>query len=126
MQNFHTRLVFYNLSDAARFRFIISDFCRGAKTAIICYDVTIWESFFKDVPYWLQIVRQQNGPDLQIILLGYNFDSTAEHQITLEIADRFAHEWGCIQNIMVSSRLGYNIDETVQAVAEWSLRATPL
>ncbi len=123
--NLHARLIFYNLTNENRFRFILPDFCRGAKAAIICYDVTNEQSFYKDVPYWLQIVRERNGPNLQIFLLGYNFDrNVAEHQITLEVANRFAHEWGCNQNIMVSTHLGYNMEETIQAVAEWSLRAT--
>ncbi len=121
----HTRLVFYNLSDAKRFQFIVPDFCRGAKAAIICYDVTNKQTFFEDVPYWLQVVRQRNGPGLQVFLLGYNFEKNpAEHQITAEVADRYVREWECTQNIMVSSQSGYNMDETVQAVAEWSLRAT--
>ncbi len=124
IRNIHTRLIFYNLSDAVRFRFILPDFCRGAKAAIICYDITDEKTFFVDVPYWLKLVRQRNGPGLQVFLLGYNFKKTSEQQITSEIANRYAQEWGCTQNIMISSHLGYNIDETVQAVAEWSLRTT--
>ncbi len=121
----HTRLVFYNLADANRFRFIIPDFCRGSKAAIICYDVTDKRTFFEEIPVWLQIVRQRNSPNLQVFLLGYNFDKDpVEHEVTQDIADHFAHEWGCNQNIMISSHPRYNIDETVQAVAEWSLRAT--
>ena len=122
--NVHTRLIFYNLSDAERFRFIIPDFCRGSKAAIICYDVTDRRTFFEEVPKWLQIVRRHNDPSLQVFLLGYNWDAV-EHQIDQETADQHAREWGCTQNIMISALLGYNIEETVQVVAEGALRATP-
>ena len=115
----HTRLIFYNLTNDPRFRFLMPEFCRGAKAAIICYDVTDHHSFFEDVPLWLQIVRQENRTNLQVFLLGYNYNRPpAEHEITVESAENYAREWGCTQNIMLPLNPGRNVEEIILHIVE--------
>ncbi|MFX1259268.1 MAG: Rab family GTPase [Promethearchaeota archaeon] len=54
------------------FQCLYPSFCQGAKGALLCFDVTNYNSFI-DLHYWIEIIRN-NSKNIPIILIGTKID----------------------------------------------------
>ncbi|HMF31699.1 MAG TPA: Rab family GTPase [Candidatus Lokiarchaeia archaeon] len=114
------RLLLCNFSGNERFRYILADYSLGSAGALICYDVTEIATF-NEIPKLVALVREKNE-QIPICLVGCKFDrDPAEHQVTKEMADRLTEELNCVDNFMTSAQTGFNVEEVLQAIAEWLL-----
>jgi GTPase SAR1 family protein len=102
---------------------MIPDYCRGASAAFICYDITRFPTF-EEIPHWIATVRNAIG-EIPIFLLGCNYEQEMRfHEVSDELAENFARETMCVRNIMVSSRNGMNMEESMHSLAEYLIEHT--
>jgi small GTP-binding protein len=66
------KFMIWDLKAQERFRFMYPSFCRGACAALLCYDITDYDSFaaLKD---WVKIITRHVG-DIPILLIGTKKD----------------------------------------------------
>ena len=66
------KFMIWDLKAQERFRFMYPSFCRGACAALLCYDITDYNSFsaLKD---WVRIIKRHVG-DIPILLIGTKQD----------------------------------------------------
>lgn len=110
------KMQLWDFAGEKRFRFILSDYCKGASGAIVAYDITDYETFTQ-IPEWLKIIRSAAGL-IPTILVGTKFDLD-NHEIDLETADKYAEDSKCIMNVWCSSKLDVNIEPIFSALAKW-------
>lgn len=67
------------------FQFLYPSFCKGAKGALLFFNVTDYNSF-KELSFWISIIRQIAG-NIPIILIGINIDVGNREVLENEIND---------------------------------------
>ena len=110
------RLQLWDFAGEERFRFLLPEYARGASGALLCYDITDYDTFAQ-IPEWLRIVRGSAGM-IPIILVGTKYD-LPNHEVELDTADEYAEAAKCIQNVWCSSKLNVNVEEIFDALAKW-------
>ena len=55
---------------------------------------------------------------IPIILLGNKYD-LPNHEVDQETADSYAEQAKCVQNVLTSSKLNLNVEESFEAMAKW-------
>lgn len=100
-----------------RFEAISKLYYRGAKAALVCFDLTNRSSFEK-VKFWVDELRE-NAPECLIFLAGTKAD-LVEAGIPREASDqeltKVCEESGAIAVKLTSSKTGANISELFDAV----------
>jgi small GTP-binding protein len=110
------RLQLWDFAGEERFRYMLSDYCRGASGAILCYDVTDYATF-EHIKEWLELVRKQipKGP---VVLVGNKYD-LEKHEVEDSVAEEYAKSANCIGNAMCSAKLDLNVNDVFSALAKW-------
>lgn len=108
----------WDFAGEKRFRFILGEYCRGASGALVCFDITDYETF-RQIPEWLQIIKD-NVPDIPVLLVGTKYD-LGKHQVPYDIADTYAKDAGCVGVAFTSSKTGDNVAETFESIGKWML-----
>lgn len=76
MFKIHDKIIKINIWDTAgqeRFKSITSAYYKGAKAAIIVYDITN-EKSFKNVDVWFKEIKDSTKQDINVILIGNKSD----------------------------------------------------
>ena len=110
------KMQLWDFAGEERFRFVLGDYCKGASGAIVCYDITDYETF-QQIPEWLRIIRTAAGM-VPIVLVGTKFDLPGR-EIDLPTADKYADDAKLIMNVWCSSKQEINIEPIFSAVAKW-------
>ncbi len=110
------KMQLWDFAGEKRFRFILPDYCKGTSGALVCYDITDYETFTQ-IPEWLKIIRTTAGM-VPVILVGTKYD-LEPHEIELDTADQYATDSKCIMNVWCSSKLDVNIEAIFAAMAKW-------
>uniref|UniRef100_A0A6A7GAK5 Ras-related protein Rab-24-like n=1 Tax=Hirondellea gigas TaxID=1518452 RepID=A0A6A7GAK5_9CRUS len=105
-------LAIWDTAGEERFDALTSFYCRGSRCAIICYDLTNWNSF-ANLERWVKKVKDV-APDCAIVFAGNKLDIIEEdptkRAVELEEAQRFASSMDA--NIVeVSAKTGQNIPQ---------------
>ncbi len=82
----------WDFATGGRFRWLLSDYCIGASGALVCFDVTDYETF-EHVPGWIDIIRKQ-APTIPIILVGTGCEKP-NHEVDYPVARQYAIDAGC-------------------------------
>ena len=83
MFKIHDKIIKINIWDTAgqeRFKSITSAYYKGAKAAIIVYDITN-ESSFKNVDVWYKEIKDSTKQDINVILIGNKSDLEDDRKI---------------------------------------------
>jgi len=112
----HVKMQLWDFAGEERFRFVLGDYCKGASGAIVCYDITDYETF-QQIPEWLRIIRTSAGM-VPIVLVGTKYDLPG-HEVDLPTADKYADDAKLIMNVWCSSKQEINIEPIFSAIAKW-------
>ena len=82
-------------------------YLRGAKVALIGYDISNSESFDKAV-YWVQRTRELGTPDLVRVLVACKCDLEDRRAIAADKAEAFAAQHGCL-HVQTSAEADLNV-----------------
>lgn len=83
---------------------------RGAKVALIFYDVTSRDSFEGKVEEWVKDVRSKASDDVNIIIVGNKIDKSGERKVSTEEGWLCAEKFG-LPFFEVSAKDGICVDE---------------
>ena len=110
------RLQIWDFAGEERFRFLLGDYCRGSSGAFVCYDITDYATF-EQIPEWLMIIRKNAGM-IPIVLIGNKYD-LPNHEVELEVADKYAQDAKCLMNVWCSAKIDLNVNPMFIAMAKW-------
>lgn len=123
--NFYTKLIesngnifklqIWDIGEQSRFKTLFPQYCRGAKAALILYDITD-SSIFEKLPNWIQTVRLSAG-NIPILLIGCNLELEELRQVSIEDAISLTERYNIEAFNEISTRTGQNIDEIFETLA---------
>lgn len=120
-------LAIWDTAGEEKFDSLTSFYCRKARAALVCYDMTSLESF-NSLPRWVDKVRNEASPHCAIIIVGNKADLVADRpgmrQVDTAEARRYAHSINA-ELFEVSARTGAGVEAAVQRVVELALQADP-
>jgi Ras-related protein Rab-5C len=99
-----------------RYHSLAPMYYRGAKAAIVVYDITNRQSFVR-AKSWVRELQRQGDPNLIIALTGNKLDLASERQVDLEEAKAFADDNNCLL-IETSAKSNQNVSEVFKAIAQ--------
>lgn len=106
------RLQLWDTAGQERFRSLIPSYIRDSSAVMIVYDITNRASF-TNTSTWIQHVRDQQGSNGTLVLVGNKVDLAERRQVTTREGEEMAKEAGTLF-FEVSAKLGTNIEELFQ------------
>jgi small GTP-binding protein len=100
----------------ARFKFLLSQYCKGCNGAIIMYDITN-SSTLRTLSEWVQIIRNNTG-DIPKILVGNNIDLEGSRAVSREEGIELAQKYNLSKYIEISTKTGENVEELFEVFTE--------
>ena len=110
------KLQMWDFGGEERFRFLLSQYCKGANGAFFLYDITNVRSL-EHLPDWTQIVRENAG-DIPIMLIGSKKDLDEFRTIPREDGILAAKKYNLASFIELSSKTGENVESTFKVMTE--------
>lgn len=111
------KLIMWDLGGQPRFHSVVGDYFKGAKFAIVVYDVNRYYTLGKTSD-WIGRIREIE-PECDILLVGNKIDEyTPGEGVSLEDGITFASQFGadCLE---VSAKTGDGIDSMFNVVANF-------
>lgn len=106
-----------------RYHSLAPMYYRGAKAAIVVYNITSLQSFEK-AKAWISELKQSAHGEVVVALAGNKVDIETGREVETELASEYAVENGLIF-METSAKTNYNIAELFVAVAEKLPRMPP-
>ncbi len=110
------KLQMWDFGGEERFRFLLSQYCKGANGAFFLYDITNVRSI-EHLPEWTQIVRENAG-DIPIMLIGSKKDLDEFRTVPREDGILAAKKYNLASFIELSSKTGENVESTFKVMTE--------
>ncbi|KAM3146598.1 hypothetical protein pb186bvf_001128 [Paramecium bursaria] len=111
----NVRLQIWDTAGQERFKSLIPTYVKDSKAAVLCYNVENLQSF-ENIKKWLSIVREEQGYDVQIILVANKIDVGQNRAVPLDQGVQFA-----LNNNMLyyecSAKEGINIQQLFKDIA---------
>jgi len=103
------KIQIWDFGGEERFRFLLSQYCRGADSAIFLYDITN-RFTLEHFPDWLEVVRENAGY-IPIILAGTNLDLEFCREISYSEGLQVSRDYNLDGFIEVSHKTGEKVNE---------------
>jgi small GTP-binding protein len=110
------KLQMWDFGGEERFRFLLSQYCKGANGAFFLYDITNAKSI-NHLPDWTQIVREQAG-DIPIMLIGSKMDLDEYRVVPRDDGILAAKKYNLASFIELSSKTGENVEKAFNVMTE--------
>lgn len=110
----------WNFGGEERFKFLLSQYCKGQHGVIIMFDVANPKTL-KKLPNWLQIIRENAG-DIPIFLVGNKFNSDRPGMISRQEGFRIMENYKLSLYTEISTKTGDNVENLFQDLTEIILR----
>ena len=110
------KMQMWDFGGEERFRFLLSQYCKGANGAFFLYDITNVRSI-EHLPDWTQIVRENAG-DIPIMLVGSKKDLDEFRTIPEEDGILAAKKYNLSSFIELSSKTGENVEKAFNLMNE--------
>ncbi len=110
------KLQMWDFGGEERFRFLLSQYCKGANGAFFLYDITNVRSI-DHLPDWTNIVRENAG-DIPIMLIGSKKDLDEFRTIPREDGILAAKKYNLTSFIELSSKTGENVESAFKVMTE--------
>lgn len=110
------KLQIWDFGGEERFRFLLSQYCKGANGAFFLYDIT--NSVTLDhLPDWTQIIREHAG-DIPIMLVGSKVDLNEFRAVPREEGILAAKKYSLASFVELSSKTGENVERAFKVMTE--------
>lgn len=110
------KLQIWDFGGEERFRFLLSQYCKGANGAFFLYDITNQVSL-DHLPDWTQIVRENAG-DIPIMLVGSKSDLDEFRAVPRDDGILTGKKYNLASFVELSSKTGENVEETFRVMTE--------
>jgi len=107
-------MVLWDLGGQERFRFIQGTYIRGAVAAFLMFDLSRMQTLL-ELHEWVELIRETISPSAPIVLVGSKFDLVLPENIPyiFQEAEIFVKDMNLTQFVVMSSKTGENVDETM-------------
>lgn len=115
-------MAFWDLGGQDRFKFLHDAFIKGARAAIVCFDMNRLESL-SDARQWVHLIRGELYHSIPILLFGTKMDLVSENrqEDIKAAAQGLVDELGLFIYIPTSSKQGINIEAAIDVLIEITL-----
>jgi len=110
------KLQIWDFGGEERFRFLLSQYCKGANAALFLYDITN-QTTLDHLPDWTQIIRENAG-DIPIMLIGSKLDLTEFRAVERDDGIIAAKKYSLASFVEVSSKTGQNVEKAFKVISE--------
>jgi len=110
------RLQLWDWGGEERFKFLLSQYCKGANGAVIMCDITN-SGTLNHLDEWVQIIRNNAG-DIPIFLVGNKLHLEKSREISKEEGIEIAKKYNLSTYIEISTETGQNVENTFEIIME--------
>lgn len=114
------KLQIWDTAGQERFHNITTSYYRGAHCIMLVYDITSAGSF-KNVPKWLQQIRQYGSKDVEVLLVGNKSDLTEKRVVQLNDALDLGTQLS-LEVMETSAKDATHVDESFLKIARDALK----
>ncbi len=114
--NNKVKLQIWDFGGEERFRFLLSQYCKGANGAFFLYDITN-RITLDHLPDWTQIIREHAG-DVPIMLIGSKLDLERFRAVPREDGILAAKKYNLTSFVELSSKTGQNVEKAFDVMTE--------
>jgi small GTP-binding protein len=114
--NRKVKLQIWDFGGEERFRFLLSQYCKGANGALYLFDITN-SSTLDHLPDWIKIIREHTG-NIPILLIGSKLDLRDMRQVKEDDGILAAKKYDLASFIELSSKTGENVEKTFNKITE--------
>ena len=119
--NKKVKLQIWDFGGEERFRFLLSQYCKGANGAFFLYDITN-RITLDHLPDWTQIIREYAG-DVPIMLIGSKLDLERFRAVPREDGILAAKKYNLSSFVELSSKTGQNIEKAFDVMTETLIKS---
>jgi small GTP-binding protein len=116
INNYIVKLQAWDTAGQERYAGVRPIYYRGAKGALLVFDITMRQSFV-NVEKWLDQIRKFSGADVPIILVGNKIDLVDSRVVTTDELQMFAAQKG-MPFFETSAKTDYAVNDVFQKLAE--------
>ena len=110
------KLQIWDFGGEERFRFLLSQYSKGANGAFFLYDITNQTSL-DHLPDWTQVIREHAG-DIPIMLIGSKVDLDEFRAVTRDDGILAAKKYNLASFVELSSKTGENVEKAFNVMTE--------
>jgi len=110
------KLQIWDFGGEERFRFLLSQYSKGANGAFFLYDITNQTSL-DHLPDWTQVIREHAG-DIPIMLIGSKVDLNEFRAVTRDDGILAAKKYNLASFVELSSKTGENVEKAFNVITE--------
>lgn len=110
------KMQIWDFGGEERFRFLLSQYCKGANGAFFLYDITNQVSL-DHLPDWTQIIRENAG-DIPIMLIGSKVDLNEFRAVLRDDGILAARKYNLASFVELSSKTGENVEKAFNVMTE--------
>ena len=110
------KLQIWDFGGEERFRFLLSQYCKGANAAFFLYDITNARTL-DHLSTWTDLIRKYAG-HIPIMLIGSKVDLAEFRAVEREEGINAAKNHNLSAFIELSSKTGQNVEEAFKTMAE--------
>ncbi len=110
------KLQIWDFGGEERFRFLLSQYCKGANAAFFLYDITNARTL-EHLSAWTDLIRKHAG-QIPIMLIGSKLDLAEFRAVEREEGINAAKNHNISAFIELSSKTGQNVEEAFKTMAE--------
>jgi small GTP-binding protein len=108
-------LQIWDFGGQERFRFLLSNYAKGAKGALLLFDLTR-PLTLNTLEEWVNICRSDD-PNLPILLIGSKADLEEMITINEDLIESLKSEFKFFDYVRISSKTGENVNEVFEKIA---------
>ena len=117
LQGKKIKLQIWEIGGEERFRFLLSQYCKGANAAMIMIDNTNSKSI-NQISELTKIVRE-NASDIPIMLIGTKLDLDEFRELNREEGIEIAKKFNLSSYSEISTKTGQNVEKSFEVLAEF-------
>ncbi len=110
------KLQIWDFGGEERFRFLLSQYSKGANGAFFLFDITNQTSL-DHLPDWTQVIREHAG-DIPIMLIGSKVDLNEFRAVLREDGILAAKKYNLASFVELSSKTGENVEKAFNVMTE--------
>jgi len=117
-------IAIWDTAGEERFDSLTAYYTRAARAAVICFDLTSYETF-QSLPRWVAKVTAEADPDCVIVLVGNKCDVLESNPSSRQVDSHDARRYAASINaeyFEVSAKNGTNVSKAFQKVIEQGLQ----
>ena len=115
LDDFKVKFEIWDTAGQERYRSLAPMYYRGAKVAIVVFDITCYESY-KGAITWVTEIMRKGDPKCVISIIGNKHDLDKKRTVNKQEVENFAESNDIYYN-EVSAKTGYNIDNLFRNLA---------